>query len=219
MIFAEDRPWKPMPRPGSKPRLCLAYPPFHFLSVSRLPATLDVQKRRRRRSNYEFSSMDNPSESDFMQDDPLAAMQPTDDYNSENAARTRRGLPAASTSASEKWQQTKEKASAARERTEFFLRENPVPTIIGALALGLAVGWALRYATAEDEKEVEIESPLGRVNWSFLSLPFLWPFLKSVREKYEDSAETVKDGVDRLREIDVKRYTKPIRKRWKTWTD
>ncbi len=163
--------------------------------------------------------MDNQSESDFMQDDPLASMQPNDDYNSENAVRARRNASAASTSTSDKWQQTKDKASAARERTEFFLRENPVPTIIGALALGLAVGWALRYATAEDEKEVEIESPLARVNWSFLSLPFLWPFLKSVKDKYDDSAETVKDSVDRLREIDVKRYTKPIRKRWKNWTD
>jgi hypothetical protein len=44
-----------------------------------------------------------------------------------------------------------------------------------------------------------------------------------VKEKYEDSAETVtegvKEGVDRLRDINLKRYTKPLRKRWKAWTD
>lgn len=161
----------------------------------------------------------NPTESDFMQDDPLASIPANEDQNLENDGRLRRVAQKASTVAGDTWQQTKEKAGVARERTEFFLRENPVPTIIGALALGLAVGWALRYATAEDEKEVEMESPLGRVNWSFLSLPFLWPFLKTVKEKYEDSAETVKDSVDRLRDIDVKRYTKPIRKRWKSWRD
>lgn len=154
-----------------------------------------------------------------MQDDPLASIPANEDQNLENDGRLRRVAQKASTVAGDTWQQTKEKAGVARERTEFFLRENPVPTIIGALALGLAVGWALRYATAEDEKEVEMESPLGRVNWSFLSLPFLWPFLKTVKEKYEDSAETVKDSVDRLRDIDVKRYTKPIRKRWKSWRD
>ena len=158
-------------------------------------------------------------ESDFMQDDPTTPLSANEDQNLENEGSLRGVGQRASTLAADSWQQTKEKAGVARERTETFLRENPVPTIIGALALGLAVGWALRYATAEDEKEVDVESPLSRVNWGFLSLPFLWPFLKTVKEKYEDSAETVKDGVDRLRDIDVRRYTKPIRKRWKSWRD
>ena len=158
--------------------------------------------------------MTNPSENDFVQDDPLSHS------HASNAGQDPAGWRAkASDVASETWEQTKQKASAARDRTEFFMRDNPVPVIIGALALGVAVGWALRYATAEDEKEMEIESRLGNVNWSFLSLPFLWPFLKSAREKIGDSAETMKDGVDRLRDIDVKRYTKPLRKRWKSWTD
>jgi hypothetical protein len=158
--------------------------------------------------------MTNPSENDFVQDDPLSHSHVSRADQDAAAWRAK-----ASDVASETWQQTKQKASAARERTEIFMRANPVPVIVGALALGVAVGWALRYATAEDEKEMEIESRLGNMNWSFLSLPFLWPFLKSAREKIGDSAETVKDGVDRLRDIDVKRYTKPIRKRWKSWTN
>jgi hypothetical protein len=28
----------------------------------------------------------------------------------------------------------------------------------------------------------------------------------------------VKENVDRLKKIDIERYAKPIRKRWKTWT-
>ena len=84
-----------------------------------------------------------------MQDDPLASIPANEDQNLENDGRLRRVAQKASTVAGDTWQQTKEKAGVARERTEFFLRENPVPTIIGALALGLAVGWALRYATAE----------------------------------------------------------------------
>jgi hypothetical protein len=46
----------------------------------------------------------------------------------------------------------------------------------------------------------------------------LWPFFKSAKEKYETSAEAVKDGVKRLKKIEIDDYAKPIRKRWKAWT-
>jgi hypothetical protein len=52
-----------------------------------------------------------------------------------------------------------------------------------------------------------------------LSLPFLWPLFKSMRRKYEDSADVVKEGVDRLKKVDVDRYVKPLRKRWKSWAN
>ena len=32
------------------------------------------------------------------------------------------------------------------------------------------------------------------------------------------SEEAMKDGVKQLKKIDVDRYAKPIRKRWKAWT-
>jgi len=171
--------------------------------------------------------MMNPSEKDFTNDEPLASMDPGRTQETDGGSnRWRRTAEKASGVAGETWQQTKEKASLARERTEYFLRENPVPTILGALAVGVAIGWALRHSVGEDEGEIEVNSPAGNASLSFLSLPFLWPFFKTVKEKYEDSAETVKEGVDRLRDIDVSRYTKPmkryakpIRKRWKAWTD
>ena len=120
---------------------------------------------------------------------------------------------------SDTWEGTKEKAGRARERTEYFVRENPVPTILGALGIGIAIGLAIRYAsTSEDKTEIDVKSALGNVNWGLLSLPFLWPLFKSAREKYESSAEAMKDGVKRLKKIDVDRYAKPMRKRWKAWT-
>jgi hypothetical protein len=103
------------------------------------------------------------------------------------------------------------------------MRENPVPTILGALGLGIAIGLAIRYAApSERKREIVVESPFGKFNWSVLSLPFLWPLFKSVRKQYEKSADSVadavKDGVKRLKKVDVERYAKPVRKRWRAWT-
>lgn len=122
-----------------------------------------------------------------------------------------------STMASDAWKQTKVTASAAREKTEFVLRQNPVPTVIGALAVGLAIGLAIRYSSETSEPEREVKSPFGDINLGVLSLPFLWPFFKSVQRRYEDSADVVKDGVDRLKGVDVDRYVKPLRKKWRSW--
>ena len=156
-----------------------------------------------------------PNDDDFVEDDPLAAPMPRKGQRSRSRGRQtgRRGG-----SATDTWEQAKEKAGVARERAELFLRENPVPLILGALAAGLAIGLAIRYAATSEEKEVEVKSPLGRVDWGVLSLPFLWPIFRSLKEKYHDSADVVRDSVGRVKKIDIERYTKPVRKRWKTWT-
>jgi hypothetical protein len=134
---------------------------------------------------------------DFVEDNPMAApLQPRGDV----------------------WEQTKQRASRARERTEIFVRENPVPLIIGALGLGVAIGLAIGFSSEEREERGERTMPIDRFNWSFLSLPFLWPLFKSVKEKYSDSADAVKENVDRLKNIDLDHFSRPIRKRWKSWT-
>ena len=112
------------------------------------------------------------------------------------------------------------KPSRARERTEYFVRENPVPTILGALGLGIAIGLAIRYAsTSERRAKVEAKSPLAKSE--------LEPSLAAVslaivqigqRKNMRNSADAMKDGVKHLKKIDVDRYAKPIRKRWKAWT-
>lgn len=158
--------------------------------------------------------MINPDRDEFVQDNPLAAATPSGaGENLKNTAYEAEGF-----AGGHNWH---ERSLSARKRTQTFVRENPVPIIVGAMVLGLAAGWALRYAVRED-KEVQMKTPLGNVNWSFLSLPFVWPFLKSVKQKYEDSADSVKDavrdGVGRMRNVDVSDYSKPLRKRWKSWT-
>jgi hypothetical protein len=153
--------------------------------------------------------MMDPIDNDFVNDEPLAAEQNTP------PRRRRRRPPSVLEPPPRRREQIGGRASLARERTELFLRENPVPMILGALAAGLAIGLAIRYASSRDEKEMEVKTPLGRINWSVLSLPFLWPLFRGMKGRFEDSADSIREGV---RNIDLDRYTKPIRNHWKSWT-
>ena len=161
----------------------------------------------------------NSNENDFTRDEPLPSQQfqpHPQDMDATRREKLRHAAEEVSTQMSQTWDQTKEKANRALERTEDFVRENPVPTILGALGLGIAIGLAIRYAAPSERKqEVVLESPWGKFNWSLLSLPFLWPLFKSAREKSED---VMRNGVKRLKKMDVEKYAKPIRKRWKAWT-
>jgi len=165
--------------------------------------------------------MINPNGDDITKSNPLpGSIRPEDEQVLPGVQRRyQEASEKISAVASDTWKQTKAGASTARERTEFFVRENPVPTVIGALALGLAIGLAIRYASEPSEREVEVKSPLGNVNLGVLSLPFLWPFFKTMQRRYEDSAEVVKDSVDRLKKVDVDSYVKPLRKKWRSWTN
>ncbi len=116
--------------------------------------------------------------------------------------------------AADTWDQTRQKAVVVRERTEFFLRENPVPTVLGALALGLAIGLAIRYSSRPEEPSVSLKRALREFDWGSISPAFLPALVKSVKRGYADSAEAVKDGIERVKDVDVDDYVKPLRKRW-----
>jgi hypothetical protein len=160
--------------------------------------------------------MKNSDGDNFTENDPMAETE----FGGETGGRSRmqEKTRRISNAAAETWEQTRQKATVARERTEFFLRENPVPTVLGALVLGLAIGLAIRYASRPEEPMVSARKTLKDVDWSAMSLPFLWPFFRSVKRSYENSAEAVKEGIDRVKEVDVDDYVKPLRKRWKQWT-
>jgi ElaB/YqjD/DUF883 family membrane-anchored ribosome-binding protein len=159
-------------------------------------------------------AMINPNGDEF-RDDPSTS--PTGSTEGAVEGRWRSTAGRVSDTAASTWQQTKQGAATARERTEFFLRENPVPTIIGALVLGLAIGIAIRYAS--EDRETEVKTPAGNLHLGALSLPLLLPMWKSIRRKAEDATDYAKEGVDRLKKIDVDDYVKPLRKKWKAWAN
>src|SRR6266850_439150 len=109
--------------------------------------------------------MINPNENDLARDEPLPTQLQSGEEQIGSGGREqfRRASKKISTAMSQTWDETKEKAGRARERTEYFVRENPVPTILGALGLGIAIGLAIRYVT-EPKTDVEVKSPLGNVD-------------------------------------------------------
>jgi hypothetical protein len=153
--------------------------------------------------------MMDPIEDDFVNDEPLGSEQ------NASTRKRRRRPPSVLEPPPRRREQIRARTSPARERTELFLRENPVPMILGAVVAGLAIGLAIRYTSRSDEKEMEVKTPLGHINWSMLSLPFLWPLVRGMKDRLEDSTDSIREGV---KNIDLDRYTKPIRKRWKSWT-
>lgn len=129
-------------------------------------------------------------------------------------SRISEGARKISHAAADTWDQTRQKAVVVRERTEFFLRENPVPTVLGALALGLAIGLAIRYSSRPEEPSVSLKRALKEFDWNSVAPAFLPGLMKSVKRGYADSAEAVKDKLDRVKEVDVEEYIRPLRKRW-----
>ena len=136
---------------------------------------------------------------------------------SERDSRLQEGARRISNVASDTWDQTRQRAGVVRERTEVFLRENPVPTVLGALVLGLAIGLAIRYSSRQEEPTLSVKRALREVDWSTMAPAFLPSLMRNVKRGYAGSAEAVKDGLERVKEVDVDEYVKPLRKRWKKW--
>ena len=133
-------------------------------------------------------------------------------------SRMAEGARKFSNAASDTWDQTRQKAVVVRERTEFFLRENPVPTVLGALALGLAIGLAIRYSSRPPEPTpLSVKRALREIDWSTISPAFLPGLMRSVKRGYAGSAEAVKEGIERAKDVDVDEYVRPLRKRWDKW--
>ncbi|HET7512372.1 MAG TPA: hypothetical protein VFJ88_06380 [Chthoniobacterales bacterium] len=159
--------------------------------------------------------MKNSNGDNFTENDPMSETEFGSETSQSAQSRITEGARKISHAAADTWDQTRQKAVVVRERTEFFLRENPVPTVLGALALGLAIGLAIRYSSRPEEPSVSLKRALKEFDWNSIAPAFLPGLMKSVKRGYADSAEAVKDKLDRVKEVDVEEYMRPLRKRWK----
>src|ERR1051325_7556920 len=151
--------------------------------------------------------MKNSNGDNFTERDPMAETEFGSAMSERSAQeRIQEGARKLSSAASETWDQTRQKAVVVRERTEFFLRENPVPTVLGALAVGLAIGLAIRYSSRPEEPSLTVKRALREVDWSSIAPAFLPSLVRNVKRGYEGSAEAVKDGLGRGRDAEVAVY-------------
>lgn len=103
----------------------------------------------------------------------------------------------------------------ATERAEEYLREtgarvreNPVPLLLGAIAVGFFLGLAARHLERERKHE-PLHDALDEIRG------FLKPLAKKARRAAEHSAEIVRDATGRVRELDVEEYAAPVSGWWR----
>ena len=106
-------------------------------------------------------------------------------------------------------------AGRALRQAGTYVKENPIPTIIGALAIGFAVGLIARSMEHESHAD-RIRGRLEDTEDYLKSI--LRPIAKRSKRAYSKSAEAVRDAVesavDRARDIDVEDYTDPVVSWW-----
>lgn len=105
--------------------------------------------------------------------------------------------------------------------TETYLRSNPIPALLGALAVGFAIGLLARTL----EPQPRPTRLRGHLDDAEDYLHSLWtPFAKKTRRAYHKSAGAmrgaVEETVERVRDVDVEDYTDPVvkwfRQLWKS---
>ena len=159
--------------------------------------------------------MINPNENDLTRDEPLPAqLQPSEEeIGSTGREQFRRATNKISTAMSQTWDETKEKAGRARERTRIFrARKSRADDPRGAGDRNR--DWSWRSAMplpAERKAEIEVKSPLGDLNWSVLSLPFLWPLFKSARKNMRIGRSNGRCNEGRRQTVEKNRR-EPLRK-------
>lgn len=93
-----------------------------------------------------------------------------------------------------------------------YVRENPVPLLLGAIAVGFLLGLVARQLERERKRE-PIHDALDEIRG------FLQPYARRARKAAVHSADVVRDAAERVREIDVDEYAAPVAGWWrKLWS-
>ena len=96
--------------------------------------------------------------------------------------------------------------------TENYVRGNPIPALLGAVAVGFAIGLLAR--SLEHERDPEpIRDAVNEIR------ALLKPLAKKTRKAYAESSDAVHDAVaqavERAKDLDVEHYVDPVARWWK----
>jgi hypothetical protein len=109
-------------------------------------------------------------------------------------------------------QDMKDRGQDLVRETENYVRGNPIPAILGAVAVGIVIGLVARSLEREREPE-PIRDALNELRG------ILKPLAKKTRGAYANSSHAVQDAVhgavERARDLDVEHYVDPVAKWWK----
>lgn len=112
----------------------------------------------------------------------------------------------------EEIQEPKGQARALVEQTESYVRANPIPALLGAVAVGFVLGMVARSLETEREPE-PIRDALNEIR------SMLKPLAKKTRKTYAESSDVVREAVEkaveRAKDLDVDRYVDPVSAWWK----
>ena len=104
-----------------------------------------------------------------------------------------------------------ERAEEYLQETGRYVRENPVPLLLGAVAVGFLLGLAARQLD-RPRKHEPIHDALDEIRG------FFTPLANRARRAAEHSADIVRDAAGRVRELDVEEYASPVSRWWrKLW--
>ena len=108
--------------------------------------------------------------------------------------------------------QARDRAGEILRDTDHYVRENPVPVILGAVAVGFIVGLAVR-SLEHERKAAPIQDALDDLR------TLLLPIAKRGRKAYAHATDAMRDAAEqaagRVRDIDLDDYAEPMAGWWR----
>jgi ElaB/YqjD/DUF883 family membrane-anchored ribosome-binding protein len=104
-------------------------------------------------------------------------------------------------SAQQATRRAREGAHVAMERSEDYVRQNPVPVVLGAIVVGFALGFALGRREPLTARERFLEEPLGHARDVFFSV--LAPVAQRLRDQYGELRSAAEDAAEKVHDFDA----------------
>ena len=109
-------------------------------------------------------------------------------------------------------QDAKERAQDLMRETDNCIRANPVPAVLTALGIGIAIGVLTRFGQSEPRRQEPLQEVLDEIRGALAS------GTKRGKKAYAQTADLVRDAVEqaaeKARDIDIDPVAKWWRRLW-----
>lgn len=150
--------------------------------------------------------------------DSLQGIDPAPETNGGFADQARQGATRVMDEVKARTSDARAQADEMFHRGEDYVRENPVPVVIGAFVAGLLVGLALSRRHEPTARERYVDEPLQQAK--DLLYAALTPVAKQLQTQYGAVRSAGKKVADEIGDFDLGEHVHPIAeqaRRWKFW--